>query len=200
MPSVASHREKMARRSVAQGSIPSGRGPTAGGRLRQIRAALASGWSAPVARPVGFEIGSIDRGRCRIEFSADERHANPMGTLHGGVLCDIADAAMGMAYASELGSDESFTTIEMKVNFLRPFWTGRLVAEGRVLRKGRAFGLLQCRVVDNEGRLVAFATSTCMTLPAGPDGGLGRPPTSPDAVRPRSSRRRAAKRSRPPKD
>jgi uncharacterized protein (TIGR00369 family) len=148
---------------------------TAGGRLDEIRAALASGWTAPVARLIGFRVAEIERGRCRVEFDADDRHANPMGTLHGGVICDIADAALGMAYASELASTESFTTIELKVNFLRPFWTGRLVAEGLVLRKGRSFGLVQCRVLDTEGRLVAFGTATCMTLPAGPDGSLGRP-------------------------
>ncbi|MFQ5771237.1 MAG: PaaI family thioesterase, partial [bacterium] len=51
-----------------------------------------------------------------------KQHANPMGTLHGGVLCDIADAAMGMAYASTLEQGESFTTLELKINFLKPVW------------------------------------------------------------------------------
>jgi uncharacterized protein (TIGR00369 family) len=128
-----------------------------------------------VAQHIGFRLAEIARGRCLVEFDAEERHQNPMGTLHGGVLCDIADAAMGMAYASELTATESFTTIELKINFLRPFWTGRLLAEGTVLRKGRAFGLLQCRILDRPGNLVAFATATCMTLAAGPDGSMGRP-------------------------
>jgi uncharacterized protein (TIGR00369 family) len=63
-----------------------------------------------------------------------------MGTLHGGIICDIADAAMGMAYASLLRADESFTTVELKINFLRPFWSGRLVAKGKVIKKGRTWG------------------------------------------------------------
>jgi len=190
----------MARRSASAATPVLETGPSRrSDRLSEIRAAIAAGWSAPVARLVGFRIGSIEPGRCRIEFTADGRHANPMGTLHGGVLCDIADAAMGMAYASELRGTESFTTIELKVNFLRPFWAGRLVAEGSVLRRGRAFGLLQCRVLDAEERLVAFATATCMTLPASPDGGLGRPrsPTG-GSARPRSELPRRRRRSTPP--
>jgi uncharacterized protein (TIGR00369 family) len=87
-----------------------------------------------------------------------------MGTLHGGVLCDIADAAMGMAYASTLGEGETFTTIELKINFLKPVWTGKLVATGRVVKGGRSIGLVECDVVDDKDRLVARASSTCMTL------------------------------------
>lgn len=162
----------------------------------EIRAAIARGWTAPVAEHIGFRVAGIARGRCRVEFEADGRHANPMGTLHGGVLCDIADAAMGMAYASELASSESFTTIELKINFLRPFWTGRLVAEGTVLRKGRAFGLLQCRVLDATQNLVAFATATCMTIPAGPDGSMGRP-RDPGVRSPQRQRRVPRTRARP---
>ena len=87
-----------------------------------------------------------------------------MGTLHGGVLCDIADAAMGMALASLLDEGESFTTLELKINFLRPFWSGRLRAVGRVVRPGRTISLAECDVLDDQERLVARASSTCMTL------------------------------------
>ena len=72
----------------------------------------------PIAQLIGFTLVSIAPGQAVIEFAASERHANPMGTLHGGVLCDIADAAMGMAYASTLQDDETFTTLELKINFL----------------------------------------------------------------------------------
>ena len=73
---------------------------------------------------------------------AEEQHSNPMGTIHGGILCDLADAAMGIAFFSTLEPGESFTTLELKINFLRPFWTGKLVAhgEGRPARQdGRAW-------------------------------------------------------------
>src|SRR6202166_1491754 len=79
---------------------------------------------APIGKLLGLKLSNAADGHATVEFEATERYANPMGTLHGGVLCDIADAAMGVAYASELGSNESFTTIELKINFLRPFWVG----------------------------------------------------------------------------
>jgi uncharacterized protein (TIGR00369 family) len=118
----------------------------------------------PVAKLIGFTLASIDPGCAVVEFSADSRHANPMGTLHGGILYDIADAAMGMAYASTLAEGESFTTLELKINFLKPHWTGRLAATGRTVKGGRTVGLVECDIVDDQGRLVARASSTCMTL------------------------------------
>lgn len=76
----------------------------------------------PVAQLIGFEASDIADGRAVVTLAARRRHANPMGTLHGGILCDIADAAMGMAFASTLGAEESFTTVELKINFFRPVW------------------------------------------------------------------------------
>jgi uncharacterized protein (TIGR00369 family) len=90
-----------------------------------------------LATLLGFTLSSLAPGRATVTFEASERHANPMGTLHGGVFCDIADAAMGMAYASTLEAGETFTTLELQINILKPFWRERLVAR---------------------------ATSTCMTL------------------------------------
>ena len=118
----------------------------------------------PVADLLGIELVDMEDGVCTMRLEAGERHSNPMGTIHGGVLCDLADAAMGMAYFSQLEPGESFTTLELKINFLRPFWTGTLVARGRVVHRGRSVGLTECDVVDEQERLIAHATSTCMTL------------------------------------
>jgi uncharacterized protein (TIGR00369 family) len=118
----------------------------------------------PVATLIGFTIGSIEPGRVVMEMNAGPQHANPMGTLHGGVLCDLADAAMGMAYASSLDEGETFTTLELKINFLKPVWTGRLTATGRLVKGGNTVGLVECDVHDDKDRLVARASSTCMTL------------------------------------
>jgi uncharacterized protein (TIGR00369 family) len=118
----------------------------------------------PIAEFLGFTMTSGGPGTALVEFAADGRHANPMGTLHGGVLCDISDAAMGMAYASLLSPEETFTTLELKINFLKPVWSGRLKAVGRVVRKGGTIGLVECDVTDEGGSLVSRATSTCMTL------------------------------------
>jgi uncharacterized protein (TIGR00369 family) len=118
----------------------------------------------PVAELIGLEAARIENGEAVMELEAGEQHSNPMGTLHGGILCDLADAAMGMAYFSQLEQGESFTTLELKINYLRPFWTGRLVAHGRVVSRGKTVGMTECDVVDEQGRLIAKATSTCLTL------------------------------------
>src|SRR6201988_332771 len=118
----------------------------------------------PIARLIGFEAKEIADGRAVVTLAAGQRHANPMGTLHGGVLCDIADAAMGMAFASPLAADETFTTIELMINFFRPVWEARLRAEGKVVRRGSSVGYTECEIRDEDGRLVAKAASTCMVL------------------------------------
>jgi uncharacterized protein (TIGR00369 family) len=71
---------------------------------------------------------------------------------------------MGTAFASTLGEGESFTTLELKINFLRPVWRSELRAEGRVVQRGRTVGLVECAITDADGKLVAKATSTCLTL------------------------------------
>lgn len=119
---------------------------------------------SPIAQLLGFRLTSIKPGQAVIEFEATETHANPMGTLHGGVLCDIADAAMGLAYAASLHENESFTTLELKINFLKPVWKANLQAVGRIVKRGRTVGMVECDVTDEKGTLVARATSTCMTL------------------------------------
>lgn len=118
----------------------------------------------PVGQLIGFDLVSVEPGSAVIELQATESHRNPMGTLHGGILCDIADAAMGIAYASNLDEGESFTTLELKINFFKPIWNARLRATGRVVKQGRTVGMVECDVTDEKGSLVARATSTCMTL------------------------------------
>lgn len=118
----------------------------------------------PVARLVGFKMVAVAPGSTVFEMEAGPQHANPMGTLHGGILCDIADAAMGIAYASTLEEGESFTTLELKINFLKPIWKARLRAEARVVKRGKTVGLVECNVLDEEESLVARASSTCLTL------------------------------------
>jgi uncharacterized protein (TIGR00369 family) len=117
-----------------------------------------------LARLLGFQIVSQADGKAVAEFQAGPQHANPMGTLHGGVLCDIADSAMGFAFGSTLQPDESFTTLELKINFHRPVWEALLRAEAEVVTRGRTVGMAACKVTDEKGRLVASATSTCLVL------------------------------------
>jgi uncharacterized protein (TIGR00369 family) len=118
----------------------------------------------PIARLIGFEAKNVADGRVTVVLAAGPQPANPMGTLHGGILCDIADAAMGIAFASTLATEESFTTVELKINFFRPVWQAQLRAKGTVVRRGRTVGYVKCTITDEENRLVAKAASTCMVL------------------------------------
>jgi uncharacterized protein (TIGR00369 family) len=123
-----------------------------------------SGAEPPIAKLVGFHLTEYEKGRAVFAFEAGPQHANPMGTLHGGILCDVADAAMGTAVATTLNEGESFTTLELKINFLKPIWNAKLTAEGKVIRRGKVICLTECDVTDEKGSLVARASGTCMIL------------------------------------
>ncbi len=102
----------------------------------------------PIASLIGFTHVSIEPGREAIEFKAGRRHANPKG----------------IAYASKLKEGESFTTLEFKINFVKLVWQAKLCAQGQVVNSGKTVGLVMCNVFDEKDRLVAHASSTCMTL------------------------------------
>lgn len=131
-------------------------------RLKKMMAGEIPG--APVAQVLGFEVVEAEEGRVVIELEASERLHNPMGTLHGGILGDIADAAMGYSFVSTLAEDELFTTVEFKLNFLKPVFKSKLRAEGKIIKKGGTIGLLECHIYDEKESLVAHSTSTCMVL------------------------------------
>ncbi len=120
--------------------------------------------STPIADLIGFTVGEIGEGRAIGSFQPGPQHANPMGTLHGGVLCDLVDAAMGFAFASTLDHAESFTTMDLHIHFFRPVWKARLRAEARVIQRGKNAGYIECDVQDENGKLVAKASSRCMVL------------------------------------
>src|SRR5713226_10645575 len=117
-----------------------------------------------IAELIGFGVEELGGGRAVASLRSGPQHANPMGTLHGGVLCDLADAAMGMAFVTTLAPDESFTTVDLSINFFRPVSQTVLRAEGRVINRGRNVGYVECDVTDQEGKHVAKARSTCIVL------------------------------------
>jgi uncharacterized protein (TIGR00369 family) len=120
--------------------------------------------SPGIAKLIGFRLIAFGGGEASVELNSGPQHYNPMGTVHGGVLCDIADAAMGMAFASTLDANQSFTTLELKINFLRPAWEANLLAKAHVVSRGKTAGLVECNVMDEKGRLMARASSTCLVL------------------------------------
>jgi len=120
--------------------------------------------TVPIAQLIGFHIDEITHGRAVATFHSGPQHAYPMGTLHGGVLCDLTDAAMSIAFVSTLASNDSFTTSALSICFFRPVRQASLRAEARVVNRGRSLGYVECEVFDEEHRLVAKATSTCFVL------------------------------------
>jgi len=137
-----------------EGSVPATKAPSQPGSRSKF----------PVADLIGFDITESAGGRTLATLQTGPQHANPMGTLHGGILCDLTDAAMGVAFASTLEPGQSFTTIELRINFFRPVWTAKLTAEAIVIQRGRTTGYVECTVKDESGKLVAKAASTCIVL------------------------------------
>lgn len=116
---------------------------------------------------IGMRLVSSGEGKATVTLKADSRFHNPMGTLHGGVMTDLADACMGIATMSTLADDESFTTLELKMNFLRPVIEGELTADARVVHRGRTVVMSEVAVRNQEGKDVARGSATQMVLRAG---------------------------------
>ena len=137
----------------------------------------------PIATTIGFRCSAAELGAATMEMDTDpSRHANPMGTLHGGVLCDLADAAMGFAMSTTLEDDETFTSIDLTVKFFKPIWRAHLRARALVTKRTRSLGMVECEVEDEQGSLVAKLFSTCMVLRGKDAGGrmVGQSATPPE--------------------
>lgn len=120
---------------------------------------------APIVKSIPFTIKSYSPGFAEVECATDpEVHANPMGTVHGGVFCTIADAAMGVAHWVGLEEGESFTSIDFRINFFRPVWRDTLLATAKVVNAGRSVSYYDCAITRGDGKVVAQATSSIMTL------------------------------------
>jgi uncharacterized protein (TIGR00369 family) len=118
-----------------------------------------------IAKTLGFRLTEVGPGTATMEIVADtEKHANPMGPIHGGVLCDLADAAIGTAHATGLAEGESFTSIDLQINFFRPIWNGRIRAIAKSVNAGRQISRYVCDILRDDDKLVAQVTSTVMTL------------------------------------
>lgn len=114
---------------------------------------------------LGFRIVEIGEALAVVEIDADaDRHGNQQGTVHGGLLCELADAAIGTAHSTLTEIGETFTSIDLKATFLRPVWQSRLSAHARATHRGRTICHYQCDVLREDGRVVATITSAVMTL------------------------------------
>jgi uncharacterized protein (TIGR00369 family) len=121
----------------------------------------------PIATLMNFDLVEIDEGRVAFAATPDGRVYNPLGTVHGGYVCTLLDSCMGCAVHSTLKAGQGYTSVELKVNFVRPLSeaTGEVRAEGRVLSAGRQIATAEGRLVDARGRLLAHGTTTCLIFP-----------------------------------
>jgi uncharacterized protein (TIGR00369 family) len=122
---------------------------------------------APMAELMDFRLCEVEAGRVAFEGRPAACHYNPVGTVHGGYAATLLDSAMGCAVHSVLEAGMGYTTLEIKVNLVRPITveTGPVRAEGSLLHRGRRTATSQARLVDADGRLLAHATCTCLLFP-----------------------------------
>lgn len=118
-----------------------------------------------ISQLLGFRIIAIDEAMAAVELEADAvRHGNQQGTVHGGLLCELADAAIGTAHSTLMQQGESFTSIDLKATFLRPVWQSRLRAHAWAAHRGRTISHYRCDIQREDGKLVATVESAVMTL------------------------------------
>lgn len=122
----------------------------------------------PIADLLGFALVEVERGRAVFAGVPAYRHYNPIGVVHGGYAATLLDSAVGCAVHSTLQRGEAYTTLELKLNLVRPITqeTGQVLAEGRILHRGRTVGTAEGYLRDAAGKLYAHATTTCMIFPA----------------------------------
>jgi uncharacterized protein (TIGR00369 family) len=122
----------------------------------------------PVSRLMGFTLAEVDAGRAVFECEPSESHYNPIGTVHGGVISTLLDSALSCAVHTTLVAGSGYTTVELKVNFVRPVvaGTGRLRSEGRVIHVGNRLATAEARLTDADGKLYAHAVGTCLVFTA----------------------------------
>ncbi len=122
----------------------------------------------PICATLGFHLAAASDGYAMFEGLPEFRHYNPIGTVHGGFAATLLDSALGCAIFSTLGKGEAWTTLELKLNLVRPLSkdTGPVQAEGRIIHRGRTVATSEGSVKDRAGKLYAHATTTCMIFPA----------------------------------
>jgi len=144
-----------------------------------VRAIQQSVHASPYPSLIGLTIAALEFDACRIELDLGERHLQPFGIVHGGVLATLIDTATFWAAFMRLPEDAGLVNVDLKLNYLKAVARGRLRAEGSCLRAGCQISYTVASVFDEAGELVAHGTSTMMALP-GKGLALGVPKFLPD--------------------
>ena len=120
----------------------------------------------PIAVLMGMWIAEVSEGRVVFSLEPAEYHYNPLGTVHGSVMATLLDSAMGCEVQSMLPAGTSYTTLELKVNYLRPITskTGIVYCEGKIIHVGGRVATAEGRLTGADGKLYAHGTTTCIIL------------------------------------
>ena len=124
----------------------------------------------PLAMLMNFELVEVGEGHATFAVQPAEYHYNPIGVVHGGLAATLLDSAMGCAVHSTLPAGSGYTTLEIKVNFIRAMTseTGRIRCEAKVVHTGARTATAEGRVIDEAGKLYAHGTTTCLILRPSP--------------------------------
>jgi uncharacterized protein (TIGR00369 family) len=128
---------------------------------------LQDGPRPPIGQIMNFGQSEIEVGKVMFEGNPSEKFYNPIGTVHGGYALTMLDSCMSCAVQSTLPKGMGYTTVELKVNFVKAMTasTGTIRAEGKVINVGKRIGTAEGRVIDKDGKLIAFGTTTCLIFP-----------------------------------
>lgn len=118
----------------------------------------------PIASVMNMRLDAVERGRATFSLLPDESLYNPIGSVHGGVAATLCDSALGCAVHTTLEAGQAYTTVELKVNYIRPILatTGRLTCIAQVIHAGRRTATADCRIEDERGKLYAHGSTTCL--------------------------------------
>jgi len=123
--------------------------------------------SSNTNRLLGFTVEAAEPGRAVLAMRVRELHRQIHGVVHGGIIATLADTAAALGVYMALPRGTPMATVELKINYLEPLVHGVVIAEGRMLRKGRNFAVAECDVRDHDGRLAAKALMTFAIRPSG---------------------------------
>jgi uncharacterized protein (TIGR00369 family) len=123
-------------------------------------------YPSTATQTLGIKIVELSEGRSLLEMPVDQNVHNLSGTMHGGIMADIADAAMGIAIATTISPEEDFTTMEMKISFFRPHIKGPLRAEGIVAKRGKRVAFTEAVLTNEKRQIIAKANGTWLFLSA----------------------------------
>jgi uncharacterized protein (TIGR00369 family) len=124
----------------------------------------------PIGEHLGFRLAAVDKGKVTMVGRPDERSFNYLNSVHGGWTAAILDTAMALSSLSLLDAGQTFTTLDIRINYLRPLTleTGEVRAEGRVIQGGRKVAYCEANLLDGAGKLLAHGTGSCLILPREP--------------------------------